>query len=440
MDYVLEERIGNPDLFTGRKEELAYFLKWINHIKEKKSLSTAMLARRKMGKTALMERLYNITYYKNHGVIPFYYEIKEKRMWVVDFCKDFFLTFIYQYIAFKTRKPEYLSPFKKDNLEKAKQSAVKEGLEFLAELIESVDYSASHENVDLLWETVRIAPHTIAARQKEFIVQMIDEFQFLNYYIYRDRSLKEKQDDLAGGYLSTAESKIAPLLVSGSWVGWLMNELMTMLPTRFDYNYLKNMPEDEAVEMVFKYSRFFDVPVTEETAYLIAELAEGSPFYISSIFRSTFEGKDLAAVKGLTETLEFETLNSQGKIKSTWMEYVSAAFKKVNGKNAKTIVLYLCQHRDREITRRELLEKLPLDMDDSELEEKLDALVKADIIKQGASKFRYRGVSDNIFDKVFRGVYEEEIRDFDIGVIKKEYREAFEKLKTQYHRLQGKRT
>jgi hypothetical protein len=37
MDYVLEERIGNPDLFTGRKEELAYFLKWINDIKERKS-------------------------------------------------------------------------------------------------------------------------------------------------------------------------------------------------------------------------------------------------------------------------------------------------------------------------------------------------------------------------------------------------------------------
>jgi hypothetical protein len=43
-------------------------------------------------------------------VIPFYYEVKEVKMWVVDFCKDFFLTFIYQYIAFKTRKKEYLDP------------------------------------------------------------------------------------------------------------------------------------------------------------------------------------------------------------------------------------------------------------------------------------------------------------------------------------------
>jgi hypothetical protein len=57
MEYALEERIGNPDLFTGRNEEMTYFLKWINDIKERKSQSTAILARRKMGKTAIMERL-----------------------------------------------------------------------------------------------------------------------------------------------------------------------------------------------------------------------------------------------------------------------------------------------------------------------------------------------------------------------------------------------
>jgi hypothetical protein len=84
MGYAYEERIGNPDLFTGRKAELDYFLKWISDIKDEKSQSTAMLARRKMGKTAIMERLFNITFYKNDGVIPFYYEIKENDIWLVD--------------------------------------------------------------------------------------------------------------------------------------------------------------------------------------------------------------------------------------------------------------------------------------------------------------------------------------------------------------------
>ncbi|MCP5107265.1 MAG: hypothetical protein GY950_28015, partial [bacterium] len=436
--YALEERIGDPDLFTGRKEELGYFLKWITDIKKRKSQSTALLARRKMGKTALMERLFNITFYKNDGVIPFYYEVKEGKKWVVDFCVDFFLTFIYQYIAFKTRKTEYLRPEEESSFEIVKQIAAEEGLDYLIGIISSVEHAASHEYVDRLWKIVRDAPQTTAFRQKEFIVQMIDEFQFLNAMIYWDKDKKNRADDLAGGDLSTAESKIAPRLVTGSWVGWLMNELTMMLPARFRYNYLENMPREEAVEMVFKYSRFFDVPVTEETAYLIAELAEGSPFYISSIIRSSHGRKDLKAVKGLTETLAFETLNDRGTIKYTWLEYISSAFKQVNGKNAKKIVLYLCRNREREVTRKELLDKLSLNMDDVELEDKLKALVKADIIKQGRTNFDYRGVQDNIFDKVFRGVYEKEIREFDVAVIGKEYSEAFEKLKKQYHHLQGK--
>jgi len=91
MEYALEERIGNPDLFTGRKAELAFFLKWINDIKDRKSQSTALLARRKMGKTALMERLFNITFHKNDGVIPFYYEIKDRDVWIGDFLSIFSL-------------------------------------------------------------------------------------------------------------------------------------------------------------------------------------------------------------------------------------------------------------------------------------------------------------------------------------------------------------
>jgi hypothetical protein len=438
MDYAKEERIGNPDLFTGRKAELAYFLKWINDIKERKSMSTAVLARRKMGKTALMERLFNITFHKNDGVIPFYYEIKETDVWVVDFCIDFFLTFIYQYIAFKSRKIGYLGRHKRKSLNQAKQAVINEGLDYLTGIIEDVEYTVGHDHVDLLWETVREAPKTIAYSENEFIVQMIDEFQFMNAMIYRDKELKIPARNLAGGYLSTAESKVAPLLVSGSWVGWLMSELDTMLPNRFRYEYLENMPEDEAVEMLYKYSVFFDVPITDETAYLIFKQTEGSPFYISSLIRSRFRDKDLTTVNGLTGTLEFETLDLRGNIKATWMEYVLSTFKKVNGKNAKNIVLYLCQHRDREVTRQELLEKLSLDMDDAELEEKLEALVKGDIISQGASKFRYRGVNDNIFDKVFRGVYEEEIRKFDIRVIRKEYSREFAGLKKQYDSLLGK--
>ncbi len=438
MDYALEERIGKPELFVGRKKELDFFLQWIDDIKEKKSQSTAILARRKMGKTALMERLFNITFFKNNGVIPFYYEIKEQKMWTVDFCQDFFLTFIYQYIAFKSRKKEYLDPETRSDFGKAVEIAKQEGLAFLCGIIEDAGHAVAHEKIDILWNIAREAPKTIAARQNEFIVQMIDEFQFLNSMIYRDKEMKILADTMAGGYLSTAESKIAPLLVSGSWVGWLMKELSSMLPARFWYKFLKPMPGNEAAETLYNYSRFFEVPVIDETAYLLTGLTEGNPFYISAVIRSRYPGKDLTTLDGLSRTLEFETLDDEGIIKLTWMEYISRAFPQINDRNAKNIVLYLSKHKDREFTRKELLEELKLEMTDPELEKKLKALVKVDIISQGRTNFDYRGVGDNIFDKVFRGVYEKEISEFDVRVIKEEYIEKLEKFKEQYKSLLGK--
>ena len=269
---------------------------------------------------------------------------------------------------------------------------------------------------------------------------MIDEFQFMNEMIFRDNSKPEESviKTMAGAYLSTAESKVAPLLVSGSWIGWLMDILRTQLPSRFHYYFLEDMPKDESLEMIFKYSGFFSVPITEETAYLIAEMTEGSPFYINALFRSNYRHKNLTTIEGLTDTLDFEIRDNRGIIKSTWMEYVMTAFNKVNEKNAKNIVLYLCKHRDREITRKELLKKLKLDMTDSELEKKLRALIMADIISQGQTNYDYQGVRDNIFDKVFRGVYEKEIQDFDIKIIGQEIRAKFEALQKEYFQLRGK--
>ena len=62
----------------------------------------------------------------------------------------------------------------------------------------------------------------------------------------------------------------------------------------------------------------------------------------------------------------------------------------------------------------------------------LKALVKVDIISQGRTNFDYRGVGDNILDKVFRGVYEKEISEFDVRKIKEEYIEELEKIRKQY--------
>jgi hypothetical protein len=44
-----------------------------------------------------------------------------------------------------------------------------------------------------------------------------------------------------------------------------------------------------------------------------------------------------------------------------------------------------------------------------------------------------RGFLYRFFPYVYLPIYEKEIREFDVKVIGKEYREAFEKLKKQYN-------
>ncbi|MCP4106884.1 MAG: hypothetical protein GY749_15315 [Desulfobacteraceae bacterium] len=438
MKTYLKEKIGNPELFTGRKKELAKYLEWTDDIKKEISQSTALLSRRKTGKTALLQRLYNLVYDKNNGVIPFYYEVKEGKKWAIDFCRDFFLTFVYQYLAFKTRKTAYLYIGRKEDFSRAAELSAKEGFDYLADMIEDVALSAKNESIDTMWLSVRDAPLTVANICDESIVQIIDEFQFLNSEIYWDKTKKNQADDFAAGYLSTAEYKNAPLLVSGSWVGWLMYDLTMMLPGRFIFDDLENMPEDEAAETIFRYSQMWNIPITEETAYLISGLSEGNPFYISSLFKSQCPVKYLASEEGVLRTLEFETLNKKGIVRNTWMEYVNSAFSKVNEKYAKHIVLYLSRHRDREVTREELRNRLVPDMDDDKLEKKLKALVKSDIVSQGQTNYDYRGVRDNIFDKVFRGVYQKEIETFDVKEIAVEYRQMLGEYKRRYQKLLGK--
>jgi len=120
------------------------------------------------------------------------------------------------------------------------------------------------------------------------------------------------------------------------------------------------------------------------------------------------------------------------------MEYMAKAFPQINDRYAKNIVLHLSKFRDREWTRAELREALNLEMPENDLEKKLKALVKTDIINQGQSNFDYRGVKESIFDKVFRGVYEKEIRNFEPKVIREEYNEEAKEEKKRYKRLLGK--
>ncbi len=77
MQYPLTEKIGNPDLLVGREKEFRILEQWLAKIPKRPGKSRVILARRKSGKTAIVQRIFNRRRTENGISIPFYFSIAE---------------------------------------------------------------------------------------------------------------------------------------------------------------------------------------------------------------------------------------------------------------------------------------------------------------------------------------------------------------------------
>jgi len=72
--------------------------------------SQALLPRCKKGKTAFLQRLFNIFWSQPEGnVVPFYFSVPETKATLASFSKDFFTAFSTQYLSFLTRNPQLVA-------------------------------------------------------------------------------------------------------------------------------------------------------------------------------------------------------------------------------------------------------------------------------------------------------------------------------------------
>ncbi len=109
LTYALTEEIGDPDLFVGRRKEMARLMDWAEGTKRRISKSMGILSRRKKGKTALLQRFFNVLFARNDPqLIPFYYRVHEDRLPKTAFAEELYRSLLTQYFAFTTRTPEWV--------------------------------------------------------------------------------------------------------------------------------------------------------------------------------------------------------------------------------------------------------------------------------------------------------------------------------------------
>ncbi|MCP4057796.1 MAG: hypothetical protein GY738_10865, partial [Pseudoalteromonas sp.] len=389
----------------------------------RRSKSMAILSRRKKGKTALLQRFFNILFTRGGPqLIPFYYRIPEDVQTKSDFTATFYRRVLTQYFAFITRKPEWLATI--HTMDQLRELAASDPL-----IVDDI-----HKMEDLLtrtptsaWPFAQEVAHRISQWQDVRIVQILDEFQYMNKYVVADDD-PSRVELFCHSYMGAAESKFSPQIVAGSYIGWL-TEILRHLTARHRRWHLGSFTDAEALEAVYTYAAAWQVPITDETAPHIAEVCFNDPFYIAATISNLPAEKDLTTEDGVRDALTFETAMDDGEIAHTWGEYLADAIERVNDQNAQRIVLYLANHEPEERTRTEIRQDLALDMTEKQLGERLYKLVRADILAQGSSNYHYRGLGDRVFAMVFRRIYGAEIERVGVAEIDDDFKRELTALK-----------
>ena len=435
--YPLQEKIGDPDLFVGREKEMREYSKWLSFIPRKVGKSRVILARRKSGKTAFVQRIFNQLWSANGQVIPFYFDVAENKIWLLTFAIKYFCAFASQYISFLERDERLIqTPL---SLNEIRAYGLANSIKLLVKSVDDIFWGREMGFQDAVWEVAHFAPHRFADYYNLRFLVIIDEFQNLAGYIYRDEACERAHDEtIPGSFHSLSESKIAPMLVTGSYVGWLLEIAGKYLQA----GRLKNMRMSpyltpaEGLQAVYKYAQVFDEPITNQTAAQINELCMSDPFFISCVMQSNCPGRDLTTTEGVIDTVNYEITDRESELSKTWAEYIELTLQRINDRYAKAMLLHLTKHADRYWSTYELKDELGLELSADKIKEKLLLMVKSDVIEWGISDIDFRGLQDGTLNLILRHRFEKEIEGYAPD-LKPGFREQIAQLEKDRRSLQG---
>ncbi len=157
MEYPLTEKIGNPDLFVGRKTEFTRINKWLSMIPHRMSKSRVILARRQSGQTVFIQRIFNQLWSDpKRGVIPFFFDIAENKIWYPDFAIKYYCHFVSQYISFLERNEKLIKqPL---SLSKIREYWVANSNQCLVDDVDTFLEYQEMKLYDSMWDIANTAP------------------------------------------------------------------------------------------------------------------------------------------------------------------------------------------------------------------------------------------------------------------------------------------
>ncbi len=439
MQYPLPEKIGDPDLFVGRAPEFQLLNPWLANIPKRAAKSRAILARRKSGKTCLVQRIFNRLWSENGPVTPFYFGFDENKVWFPDLAVKYYRTFATQYLSFVERDAKLAC--KLLTVEQIREYAQAKPHPLLLEDLDSLRHDQERGFHNSMWDTACSAPHRFATYLDLRWLVILDEFQYITQYVYRDEACQEALDDtLAGSYHHLSESKYAPMLVTGSYPSWLLDILSKYLEAgRIQPMDLSPyLSTDAGLEAVYRYAQHLGVEITNETALQINELCFADPFFISCVIESDYPGKTLTTAAGVIAVVTHEISYRKSQMSKTWNEYLQRTFARVNDRYAKSLLLFLNKFPERYWTPKELKAELNLtELTETEIQKRLVAMTEADVMERGIADIDFRSLQDGTLHLIIRNRFEKEINQL-VPDLPHEFERKLAELEKDNRSLRGR--
>ncbi|MDM8526302.1 hypothetical protein QUF80_23230 [Desulfococcaceae bacterium HSG8] len=426
----VEEMVAYEE-FTDRVEILRKLDSWVRNIRRTASPSTAIISPRRMGKTVLLDRLVNTVFFKpEYRVAPFYFRMKREETTLREFLMVYASTFFRQYIAYCQQDPVLYQDTHMGLRElldcTSDHKAVALAKEFIRAFLRRYEenrYNSPRNH----WDDFICIPERLASYSGIRVAVIIDEFQDMKFYVHdvekesveriiekRRRDPFAEGTDLTATYDRQAQSRKAPMLVSGSAVTLLFRTVMGgPLGGRFGFSYLKPMSVADGAALLHTLVKLYasDAEITPENALYASAQVGGHPYYLYCLSVSEYEPKRFSDKDSVDRIIRYEI--EEGKIYGFWQTHFEDNRNYINADNdeelGKKIIYYFTKYNNRPVETGEIAETLQVPK--KAVEEKIEKLYLADLVYRSSA--RYYTFNDICLMRFIRFVYEKDLEDVD---------------------------
>jgi hypothetical protein len=338
--WVIKPLVAD-EIYTDRQEFLDFFYNEARRAATRRSMSTVLLGRRRMGKTEIFKRTVNRLFFEQDpldplAAAPVYYSFPERGEDEWRFAQTYMENFISYYVGFYTRQPQLITtPLEDEALLAAVEQVrplypFRKTLDWLLGRYNSVRHRKATIPIQTALESIR----RVSDVDDTTILVFLDEMQ--------NTRLPQYKFDIVGYLQEAVESPTCPHFVTGSAMSILAREIIGRgsLFGRFESKPIEPLTTYWGAQQALRSAVYYQAEVPELMAPVVAERCGGNPFYINAVIRqAAAQKKPLVDEEAINTVLAVDI--SAGFIWAELYEQVNSWIARINQVGITKWILYL---------------------------------------------------------------------------------------------------